>query len=53
MTTVSRQWTYERGPDGRRRRAETFGFDTRELKNPLRDTVLGAGWTSRGAVFSL
>ncbi|MYR40760.1 hypothetical protein [Streptomyces sp. SID5910] len=49
---VYRQWSREAGPDGRRRRVETFRFDTRELTDPLRDTVLGAGWTWRG-VFRL
>ncbi|MFC0601597.1 hypothetical protein [Streptomyces palmae] len=52
-TTVSKQWTYEKGPDGRRRRVETFGFDSRAMKDPLRTAVLGAGWTWRGAVFRL
>ncbi|GAA3365597.1 hypothetical protein GCM10017744_068980 [Streptomyces antimycoticus] len=52
-TTVSQRWTYEQGPDGRRRRVETFSFDSRELKDPLRTTVLGAGWTWRGVVFKL
>ncbi|GAA0431726.1 hypothetical protein GCM10010357_61680 [Streptomyces luteireticuli] len=52
-TTISKQWTYERGPDGRRRRVETFSFDSREMKNPLRKTVLGAGWNWRGGVFNL
>jgi hypothetical protein len=50
---VSRRWTYERGPDGRRRRVETFRFDSREMKNPLRDAVLDAGWTWRGVTFRL
>ncbi|MET8022453.1 hypothetical protein AB0D78_37125 [Streptomyces avermitilis] len=50
---VSKQWTYERGPDGRRRKVETFSFDSREMKNPLRNAVLDAGWTWRGALFKL
>ncbi|WNE94093.1 hypothetical protein PS467_01545 [Streptomyces luomodiensis] len=53
MTTVSKRWTSEQGPDGRRRRIQAFGFDSREMKNPLRDTVLGAGWIWRGVVFRL
>ncbi|WP_329112972.1 hypothetical protein [Streptomyces sp. NBC_01353] len=53
VTSVSRQWTYERGPDGRRRRVETLRFDSREMKNPLRDAVLRAGWTWRGVLFRL
>jgi hypothetical protein len=47
---VERQWTYERGPDGRRRKVATF--DSRDMRDPLRNTVLGAGWTWRG-VFRL
>ncbi|MET8409135.1 hypothetical protein ABZV34_13785 [Streptomyces sp. NPDC005195] len=49
---VFRQWKTEQGPDGRRRKVETFRFDTREMTDPLRNTVLGAGWTLRG-VFKL
>ncbi|MEV5639616.1 hypothetical protein AB0L67_05500 [Streptomyces flaveolus] len=49
---VYRQWETGEGPDGRRRRVEAFSFDTREMTDPLRDTVLGAGWTWRG-VFRL
>jgi hypothetical protein len=45
---VQKEWALEKGPDGRRRRVETFSFDSRDLKDPLRDTVLGAGWTWRG-----
>ncbi|MFJ2593284.1 hypothetical protein [Streptomyces erythrochromogenes] len=50
-TTVSREWTYEKGLDGRRRKVETFRFDSRDMKNPLRDMVLDAGWTWRGVVY--
>ncbi|MFJ4781658.1 hypothetical protein [Streptomyces sp. NPDC088762] len=46
---VRKQWVLEKGPDGRRRKVETFSFDSRQLKNPLRATVLEAGWTWRGA----
>ncbi|MFJ5271358.1 hypothetical protein [Streptomyces sp. NPDC088358] len=49
---VYRQWKTEQGPDGRRRKAETFRFDTRQMTDPLRNAVLGAGWTLRG-VFKL
>ncbi|MET7270248.1 hypothetical protein ABZS59_03405 [Streptomyces flaveolus] len=49
---VYRQWETGEGPDGRPRRVEAFRFDTREMTDPLRDTVLGAGWTWRG-VFRL
>jgi hypothetical protein len=47
---VKRQWTYERGPDGRRHKVVTF--DSRNMRDPLRNRVLGAGWTWRG-VFKL
>lgn len=53
VTTVSKQWTIERGPDGRRRIVEEFSFDTRQMKTPLQKAVLGAGWTWRGALFKL
>ncbi|MFH0519311.1 hypothetical protein ACHBTE_19325 [Streptomyces sp. M41] len=53
VTGVYRQWTYERGPDGRRRRVETLSFDTKHVKDPLRNTVLAAGWTWRGVFFRL
>ncbi|MGW1889793.1 hypothetical protein ACWCP6_05930 [Streptomyces sp. NPDC002004] len=47
---VNQQWTYERGPDGRRHKVVLF--DSRDMRDPLRTTVLGAGWTWRG-VFRL
>ncbi|MER6025651.1 hypothetical protein [Streptomyces sp. NPDC001851] len=47
---VQRQWTYERGPDGRRHKV--IQFDSRTMRDPLRKTVLEAGWTWRG-VFKL
>ncbi|MEU9301742.1 hypothetical protein [Streptomyces sp. NPDC048269] len=49
---VYKQWEFRKGPDGRRRKVETLRFDTRDVKNPLRNTVIGAGWTWRG-VFKL
>ncbi|MFD9276461.1 hypothetical protein ACFWD7_04110 [Streptomyces mirabilis] len=52
-TTVSRRWTYERGTDGRRRKVETFRFDTREMKNLLQQVVLDAGWIWRGMLFKV
>ncbi|MCX4435895.1 hypothetical protein OG834_34180 [Streptomyces mirabilis] len=45
-----RQWETKQGPDGRRRKVETFCFDTREMTDPLRNVVLGAGWTWRGVL---
>ncbi|MBD0423004.1 hypothetical protein H0H10_28270 [Streptomyces sp. TRM S81-3] len=49
---VFRQWEKQQGPDGREHQVEAFRFDTREMTDPLRDAVLGAGWTWRG-VFRL
>ncbi|MCJ1677647.1 hypothetical protein MTF65_09915 [Streptomyces sp. APSN-46.1] len=49
--TVYRQSEYQRGADGRRRKVETFRFDTRDVRDPLRNTVLNAGWTWRGVLF--
>ncbi|MEU5078982.1 MULTISPECIES: hypothetical protein [Streptomyces] len=45
---VYRQWETKQGPDGRKHKVEVFRFDTREMTDPLRDTVLGAGWVWRG-----
>ncbi|MFD8980429.1 hypothetical protein [Streptomyces sp. NPDC059564] len=49
-TMVARTWKLEKGPDGRRRFVETFRFNSRDMKDPLRDTVLAAGWTWRGVL---
>ncbi|MBT2457699.1 hypothetical protein [Streptomyces sp. ISL-86] len=49
-TTVYKEWEFKEGPDGRRRMVETFRFDTRAIKDPLRNTVLGSGWTWRGVM---
>ncbi|MFI9346260.1 hypothetical protein ACIG0D_34130 [Streptomyces sp. NPDC052773] len=49
--TVSRHWTIGRGESGRLEVTETFRFDGADLRNPLRDAVLKAGWTWRGVVF--
>ncbi|MDF3303134.1 hypothetical protein P3H78_31920 [Streptomyces sp. K1PA1] len=49
---VYRQWEKEQRPGGKRRGVEAFRFDTREMTDPLQNTVLGAGWTWRG-VFKL
>ncbi len=53
LTTVSREWTYERGSDGRRHKVEVFRFDSREMKRSLQKVVLGAGWTWRGKLYKL
>ncbi|MEX2981324.1 hypothetical protein [Streptomyces sp. C36] len=50
--SVERAWAYERGPDGRRRRVETYRLDTRDMRNALQKVVLSSGWTWRG-VFRL
>ena len=47
---VYRQREMKQGPDGRRHKVEAFRFDTREMTDPLRDAVLSAGWTWRGAL---
>ncbi|WP_405497152.1 hypothetical protein [Streptomyces sp. NBC_00096] len=51
VSTVSRRRTVERGADGGLETTEVFRFDSSELKDPLREAVLGAGWTWRGVVF--
>lgn len=50
VQTVSKQWTLGGGRGGGLEATETFSFDSSELKSPLRDAVLGAGWTWRGVV---
>ncbi|MFJ3788571.1 hypothetical protein [Kitasatospora sp. NPDC090091] len=49
----SREWTIGRGADGRPGVTEVSRFDAAALKHPLREAVLAAGWTWRGAVFKL
>ncbi|MFD5157636.1 hypothetical protein ACFWMJ_06125 [Streptomyces hawaiiensis] len=49
--TVSRHYTVGRGESGRLEATETFRFDGAELRDPLRDVVLTAGWTWRSVVF--
>ncbi|PVE04186.1 hypothetical protein OIE62_26295 [Streptomyces scopuliridis] len=50
VQTVSKRWTLGGGEDGGAGATETFSFDSSDLKNPLQDTVLGAGWTWRGVI---
>ncbi|WP_432038930.1 hypothetical protein [Streptomyces cucumeris] len=50
-TKSSRHWTIGRGTDGRLEVTETFRFDTSQLKDPVQNTVLKAGWTWRGVIF--
>ncbi|MGW5459309.1 hypothetical protein [Streptomyces sp. NPDC003996] len=49
--TVSRSGTIRRGENGRLEVTETFRFDSAQLREPLRATVLKSGWTWRGVVF--
>ncbi|MFH9893358.1 hypothetical protein ACH4OQ_24885 [Streptomyces luteogriseus] len=49
--TVSRHYTIGRGESGRLEATETYRFDSAELRDPLREVVLTAGWTWRGVVF--
>ncbi|MFD7116205.1 hypothetical protein ACFWAA_03950 [Streptomyces sp. NPDC059922] len=50
VQTVSKRWTLGGGEDGDSEATETFNFDSSELKDPLQDAVLGAGWTWRGVI---
>ncbi|KJY36499.1 MULTISPECIES: hypothetical protein [unclassified Streptomyces] len=43
-----KEWTFERDAEGRRRKVESFRLDTRDLKDPLRNAVLAAGWSWHG-----
>ncbi|WP_030723929.1 hypothetical protein [Streptomyces sp. NRRL F-2580] len=52
VNSFSQQWTFERGPNGRRRMVPESGFSSAAVKAPLREAVLAAGWTWRG-VFRL
>ncbi|MEU8889583.1 hypothetical protein [Streptomyces sp. NPDC048442] len=51
VNTVSRSWTVGRKDDGSWGMTEEFRFNTSDMKDPLRDTVLKAGWTWRGVSF--
>lgn len=48
--TVSRHYTIGRGESGRLEATQTYRFDSAELRDPLRDVVLTAGWTWRGVI---
>lgn len=50
VQTVSKRWTLVGSEDGGLEATETFSFDSADLKNPLQDTILGAGWTWRGVI---
>jgi hypothetical protein len=49
VQTASKRWTLGGGDDDPEA-AETFNCDTSDLKNPLQDAVLSAGWTWRGVI---
>ncbi|MET7735454.1 hypothetical protein ABZT02_29420 [Streptomyces sp. NPDC005402] len=49
--TVSTHWNIRRGDDGSLETTQAFRFDSSDLVNPLRDTVLKYGWSWRGVVF--
>ncbi|MFB7849620.1 hypothetical protein ACFC34_21600 [Streptomyces sp. NPDC056053] len=54
VSTRSRNWTIGRGEDGEggdSGPAEVFRADGSDLKDPVRDAVLAAGWTWRGVAF--
>ncbi|MFD8826061.1 hypothetical protein ACFV1C_27375 [Streptomyces sp. NPDC059605] len=51
VSTSSRNWTIGGGEDGEDGPAETFRADSSDLKDPVRDAVLAAGWTWRGVAF--
>ncbi|WP_329597471.1 hypothetical protein OIE43_15075 [Streptomyces pseudovenezuelae] len=48
VKTASKQWSLNRDESGNRE--QTFGFDSDDLKDPLRTTVLKSGWTWRGVM---
>ncbi|MEU3406719.1 hypothetical protein ABZ766_22640 [Streptomyces sp. NPDC006670] len=50
-TRVARQWSFEKGPDGRRRLVETFRYDSRDMTDPLQRAVLDGGWVWRQVIF--
>ncbi|MFF1304732.1 hypothetical protein [Streptomyces sp. NPDC058307] len=49
--TVSTRWGVRRDDAGNLEPTKTFHFDSSDLVDPLRDTVLKSGWTWRGVVF--
>ncbi|WP_393097706.1 hypothetical protein [Streptomyces sp. LN325] len=50
VQTVSKRWALGRGKGGGLEAVETFSFDSSDLKKPLHEAVLGAGWTWRGVI---
>ncbi|MFF3782873.1 hypothetical protein [Streptomyces sp. NPDC001933] len=51
VSVSTKSWTLGRGEDGEDGPTQTFGVDTSDLKDPVRDAVLAAGWTWRGVTF--
>ncbi|MEU6954032.1 hypothetical protein [Streptomyces sp. NPDC045714] len=49
--TISRQYTLQRGENGRLEATESFSCDSAQLTDPLRNTTLKSGWTWRGVIF--
>ncbi|MFE2940565.1 hypothetical protein ACFXKG_16105 [Streptomyces sp. NPDC059255] len=50
MQTVSKRWTLGGNEADAPGATETFTFNSADLKTPVQDTVLGAGWTWRGVI---
>ncbi|WP_328512371.1 hypothetical protein OG842_18385 [Streptomyces sp. NBC_00376] len=48
VSVSTKSWMLGRGEDGP---TQTFGVDTSDLKDPVRDAMLTAGWTWRGVTF--
>jgi hypothetical protein len=49
--TISTHRRIQRADDGDLEATETFRFDSSDLVDPLRNTVLRSGWVWRGVVF--
>ncbi|MFJ8044068.1 hypothetical protein ACIRBX_26560 [Kitasatospora sp. NPDC096147] len=47
---TSKRWTIGGGENGGSGMTQTYDFDSADLKTPLQETVLGAGWTWRAVV---
>jgi hypothetical protein len=50
VQTVAKRWTLGGGEAGGVDATESFSFDSADLKDPLQDAVLGAGWIWRSVV---
>ncbi|MFJ2583954.1 hypothetical protein [Streptomyces sp. NPDC087538] len=51
VSVSTKSWMLGRGEDGEDGPTQTFGVDTSDLKDPVRDAMLTAGWTWRGVTF--